>query len=166
MTKRDAAERHLDVWASACWHRILGGVGYPNLDECLHAETEAPPAPPKVCDRADLVYEATQGKYHPSGTAPPSLDPRTRETKLLVDRTLADIGTPALLVGLLLWLYPEVGRFARTGRDREDAYRGFRPREWVEQTCGRLASGYLDRSLDRFLAQLHREFVRELASRL
>lgn len=165
MTSRDVALNHLDAWASTWWHRRFGGLGYPRLEDCLTVLPDADRALAAVCDKSSAVYETTSDKYVLRGRGLGG-DRRTQACVLVVDRLLTDLGRPRLLVGLLLHLYPQRGRFAPLDSKRAEGIRGFRPTEWVEGSCGRLASGYLDRSMDRFLEQVHNEFLRELTRTL
>ena len=160
-----------NAWASVMHHRLNGGDGYPPFEECTGFDDVVDSAVlqsvGQLCDRSDVMYDATPGKYERPCL---SLDRRTFIAYVMVDDVVDSIGRPPLLLGLLLHLYPDAGRYEprRAGCfDSQQPRRSYRPVEWTSQTFGGLVgSANIERAVDQLLMRIEGEFWRVLDARL
>ena len=159
-------EQILNLWGSCVWSRAFGGNPAPDLSECIEMIPGAPALPQSVqiCDSSWELYDGTPGKYRHAGAM--RIDQAVQSAFVHVEKRLHAMGHPRLLIELLLWLYPEDGRFSpeRRGYDANLPYRGFRPQGLLMPIFGRGShlGGHADRAIDRFLKAAHLEFGRAI----
>jgi hypothetical protein len=126
------ALQYLDAWGTVVWHRAHGGVGFPSAELDLESSS---------CRRGA-----------------PSDMPGIFDAYMSVEQALVSKGNPKILRGLLQWIYPKEGSYAR-----ERGGDGFRP--LVVKSMAR-EFGWSGARLNRVLEQAELDFVLYLARRV
>jgi hypothetical protein len=126
------AIQYVEAWAILRWHQLYGGVGFP----------------------AEEVEHQTSVSRRGSPSDMPSLF----DAKVTVDYALKEIQEPWVLTGLLLWIYPRRGKFARN----KDAST-FRPATLKARAR---EFGWTEERLTEILKEDERRFLEFLAERI
>lgn len=153
----ESACQLVDVWASVKWHNLLGCSGTPSFDWLRGTDERMIRLyrPERTLEEKQTDKKAgislrrkhgfrffagteeewrkaqREGRTLTAETTQPSIAPGVlpymRVCELAVAHVLGRLGSPVVLEGLLLHLYPRRGPYTRSFSEKADPYRSFRP---------------------------------------